>query len=224
MTLENTMLIYKDNVSSLKEIYARNGLMSYFEKDNAYLGDAFENIQHLWIENFNRIKTVKYIMIGEAPLWGEKKKYIYNPETKNSQFFYRSDLECVLNSNESILDKSDFLECCNRLGLLIIDISPFALNPKHTKIDYKQLSRTSQYANLVKQTIPGYFTKKLELIKSKKAKNMKIFFRYCRVKDSFQEIIAPVLIKEGLIRENDIPHVSQSGGGIDRMKLKAILR
>lgn len=216
------MLIYKDNVASLREIYVRNGLMDYFENDNAYLSDAFENIQRLWFENYKQIKTVKYIMIGEAPLWGEKKKYIYNPDAKNSQFFYRSDLECLLNSNESILDKSKFLECCNKLGLLIIDISPFALNPKDTKIDYKQLSRTSQYANLVKQTIPSYFIKKLDLIRAKKTKDTKVFFRYSRVKDSFQDLIAPVLLRERIIRTNDLPHVSQPGGGIDRMKLKAI--
>ncbi len=26
-------------------------------------------------------------MIAEAPLWGKDKSYIYNPETKNTQFF-----------------------------------------------------------------------------------------------------------------------------------------
>lgn len=63
---------------------------------------AFFEINKIWIENLNLIKNVNFIMIAEAPLWGMTKKYIYNPEVNNSQFFYRSDLGDIINLINSI--------------------------------------------------------------------------------------------------------------------------
>jgi len=73
-----------------------------------------------WLSS--QIESVNYLMLAEAPLWGETKKYIYNPDINNSQFFYRSDLEDILNKH--IADKKEFIQVCNEIGLLIVDISP----------------------------------------------------------------------------------------------------
>ena len=173
---------FDNNVQILNEIYTQFGIEKEFKNDLTYLKNSFDEITRIWLENFNQIKIVKYLMIAEAPLWGEDKKYIYNPNTNNSQFFFRSDLEDVLKIH--IRDKMDFIIKCNEIGLLVLDISPFPLNPIDTAINYRELKK-DQYRQLVQQTIPYYFEEKVKLIISKKAANIKVFYRYARVRKYF---------------------------------------
>jgi len=213
---------YYDNKKTLQDFYYHIGRQSDFEKDNVYLEEAFNDIKKIWLNNLKQIEKVNYLMIAEAPLWGKAKKYIYNPDTTNSQFFYRSDLGDIL--NKSITNKQDFIKTCNEIGLLVVDISPFPLNPNETSINYRDLSK-SQYRQLVSLTIPTYFEKKIAAIGNKKSKDINVFFRYGRVKTNFQDIIAKVIVDNKLIRNpNEIDDISQSGGGIDKAKLRKIIR
>ncbi|AZI27634.1 hypothetical protein EA772_20645 [Pedobacter sp. G11] len=219
---------YFDNKTNLKFFYEQNGLSGAFDTDNIYLENAFNEIYKIWLDNFKQIKTVNYLMIAEAPLWGNIKKYIYNPKTNNSQFFYRSDLGDIL--NRQIDDKEDFIKICNEIGLLIVDISPFPLNSKDTKINYsknvngsKKLSY-KQYQQLVRLTIPTFFELKIRAITDKKSEHIKTFFRYARVKNNFEDIISRVLVDYKIIKtQNDIGDISQNGGGIDKTKFKEII-
>lgn len=213
---------YIDNNIILKAFYARNGLLTQFDKDSAYLEEAFNGINTIWLDNLSQIKTVNYLMIAEAPLWGKEKKYIYNPDINNSQFFFRSDLGDIL--NRPIADKPEFIRICNEIGLLVIDISPFPLNPKITSINYRDIT-TTQYKQLVNLTIPTYFEEKVKIIGAKKSENIKTFFRYARVKNTFQDMISKVLVENQFIKtQNDILEISQKGGGIDKKKLKQIIK
>jgi hypothetical protein len=221
-------LEYKKNKRVIESFYSNKGLVNEFRNDNIYLESAFNEINNMWIENLRNIDEVKYLLIAEAPLWGQNKKYIYNPRTNNSQFFFRSDLETILNIQ--ITSKKEFIRTCKNIGLLVVDISPFPLNTKDTRINYskntvgsKKLTK-KEYIDLVKLTIPAYFERKIRLVEQKKSPNIKVFFRYTRVKDAFQDIISDVLIKNGLIiRQEEIGEISQTGGGIDKLKLKKIL-
>lgn len=212
---------YADNKKILKTFYDKNGLASKFDKDSVYLENAFNDIKKIWLDNLDQIKTVKYLMIAKAPLWGQVKKYIYNPDINNSQFFYRSDLGDILNKH--IADKRDFIKVCNETGLLVMDISPFPLNANDTSINYRSLT-TNQYRQLVSLTIPTYFEKKVKAIGYKKSKDIKTFFRYARVKSNFQDLISKVLIDNKFIKnQNEIGDISQNGGGIDKSKLGQII-
>ena len=83
-----------NSIKALDSIYENRGL--HLNKDLDYLINAYHEIHSLWIENLKRIDEVKLVVLGEAPLWGAKKSYIYNPDTKNTQFFHRKDLEPIL--------------------------------------------------------------------------------------------------------------------------------
>lgn len=205
----------------LRNFYLENKIIDNFEKDNQYLESAFSEITDIWFENLDQIEEVKYLMIAEAPLWGKTKNYIYNPKTKFTQFFFKSDLEHLLNA--TIKDKADFVRRCNEIGLLIIDISPFALNPTDTTINYRTISKP-QYLDLVKDTIPFFFEEKIKAISPKKSESIKVFFRYARVMQTFQELISSVLIKHDSIQnKNEISEISQQGGSIDRVKFERII-
>jgi hypothetical protein len=219
---------YTENKQIVESFYNSLGMTSEFLKDNIYLESAFKEIQNIWTRNFDMIDEVKYLMIAEAPLWGQKKKYIYNPKTNNSQFFYRSDLEKILNTK--ISNKSEFIDICNEIGLIVIDISPFPLNTIDTKINYgknengsKKLTK-KEYRGLVRNTIPIFFEKKIKLVGQKKSPVIKVFFRYARVKKAFQDLISVILIENGLIKkQEDLGDISKTGGGIDRLKLRRII-
>lgn len=210
-----------DNKKILKAFYEKQGLSKSFDSDCLYLEKSFNEISKIWFDNLNQIEKVNFVMIAEAPLWGKVKKYIYNPEINNSQFFYRSDLGDIL--NKTISNKKSFIKECNDIGLIVIDISPFALNPTDTSINYREMT-INQYRELVNLTIPFFFEQKIKAIKEKKSKNVKTFFRYARVKKNFQDLISNVLIDYGIIgSQNEIGDISQNGGGIDKSKLKQII-
>lgn len=221
-------LEYNENKQIIESFYDSLGLANEFEKDNIYLESAFNEIKKIWIENFEKIDKVKYLLIAEAPLWGQKKKYIYNLKTDNTQFFYRSDLEKILNIQ--IRDKRKFIETCNEIGLLVVDISPFPLNTEDTKINYgknkdgsKKLTK-KEYRELVSLTIPTFFERKISLVGQKKSSEIKVSFRYAKVKNAFQDLISDMLIENGLIKkQEDIGDIAQLGGGIDRTKLKKMI-
>lgn len=213
---------YADNKEIINSFYETNELSYKFEKDNVYLEKAFNEIKIIWLNNLAKIKKVNYLMLAEAPLWGRDKKYIYNPDTNYSQFFHPNDLENIV--NHKISDKSEFIKVCNNIGLLIVDISPFPLNEKDTCINYRNLTK-NQYRELIRLTIPKYFEKKINAIGHKKSKDIKIFFRYKRVKNNFQDLISKVLINNKFINSlTDIEDISKKGGGIDRTKLSQIIK
>ena len=197
---------YDKSREILRDFYAQNGILNYFERDNTYLESAFHEINEMWFQNLECIKEVKYLMIAEAPLWGKDK----------------SDLEYVLNIQ--IADKQDFINCCNEIGLLIIDISPFALNTEDTIINYRSIS-ASKYRKLVKNTFPFYFEQKLKAVSNKKSDSIKAFFRYARVKKRFLPLISEALIDCRFIKSaNEILEISQRGGNMNRVKFRRIVK
>lgn len=225
---------FVDNIEALKLLYKGkgNGIAAAFEKDISYLESAFNEIEKLWLANLKEIDTIKYLMIAEAPLWGSEKKYIYNPETKNSQFFYRSDLNNILNLESEDVKNKDLITLCNELGLLVVDISPFALNSKDTKINYSKNDtctgsiklNDSEYQHLVESTIKTFFDLKIKEVARKKHENIQTFFRYKRVKSHFEKIVSKVLAVNKIIEhEFVIDHISQNGGGINKNKLSEII-
>src|SRR5690606_34495098 len=99
----------------IKSFYQKKGYGTNFKNELLYLQTSFDKIKNIWLKNLDEIDKVNYIMIAEAPLWGNKRNYIYNPATNFSQFFFKSDLEDALRI--SIDDKQDFINMCNKIGL-----------------------------------------------------------------------------------------------------------
>lgn len=151
----------------LHDFYSENGIIDHFERDNLYLEKAFHEINEMWFRNLECIKEVKYLMIAEAPLWGKDKSYIYNPETKNTQFFQKKDLERVIGLN--VYNKLDFLNYCNKMGLLIIDISPFAFNTEDTIINYRnKYNRANEMCTFYKRNVQkkDFFSRQTKSVQS----------------------------------------------------------
>lgn len=217
---------YDKNKQILQNFYSEHGISEHFEKDNHYLEAAFHEITEMWLQNLEQIKEVRYLMIAEAPLWGKDKSYIYNPAAKNTSFFHKGHLEYVLKTR--IANKQDLINKFNEIGLLVIDVSPFALN-LNTIINYMKNTVESkqlcprQYRALIEPTIPFFFTDKIKLISSMLSDDISMFYRYGRVR-TVHDIISKVLVTNRMIRaDDDIPLISKQGGMIDKAKLTSIM-
>ncbi|HEX3045323.1 MAG TPA: hypothetical protein VHY08_11235 [Bacillota bacterium] len=207
----------------LYDFYRNFGVSDRFKGDFIYLANAYDEIEKLWLKQFTQMQRVKYIMLSEAPLFGEKKSYIYNEDAPQTQFFYFTDVQAFIGS--PINSKQELFEALSRSGLIILDIFPFAFNDT-TALQYSKFSKgkNNGYKSLFDLTYPKYFRKKLDLILSKAIDPVICFYRYDRVKENVHEILMEKLSddQDRLILK-DAPSISQPGGGIDRVRLKEII-
>ena len=82
------------------------------EIDRLY--EDYKKIEKLWWDNFNQMgHNIKYILIGEAPHFGEEESYIYNPEFDRTPFLEFTHIESIAQSvgiGGVVRNKSDMLK------------------------------------------------------------------------------------------------------------------
>jgi len=207
---------------SLKTLYEEKGLAGSFIDDNSYLKTAFVETELMWTQNLRQLTKIKCIIIGEAPFWGDKKNYVYNPDRCNTQFFTRNDLGKELGL--LIKDKIQFIELCQQIGLVFIDTFPFSLNKKFTKLNFQKMNEYD-YHNLFKMTVNHFFMDKITILLPRCTIETKIAFRYTRTKDYLGELIIEYLIESTILQPSNLPIISLSkqGGHINRSLLSNFL-
>lgn len=212
----------------LKEVYQEQNISHHFEEDEGYLKNAFEITEKLWEEQFNKIDKLKIIMISESPLFGDIQRYIYNPNTPTSVFFHFKDLEAFLEDGQKIKrpktaqeKKKIMFEYFCKNGFIILDIFPFALNPNHTKIHYRKMSK-KLYHQLLKITTENYLIPKLKLCLDKSDEYTHYVYRYKRLfektENHFEEILNQISSKK-----YKIDSINSANMSLDRDKLKRLL-
>jgi len=212
----------------LQNLYQKYGCSEYFNSDFKYLSESIAQIEHLWEDSINKLTNVKLIILAEAPMWGDKERFFYNPEVGHSQFFYYSDLSGI---NQNVISsKKELIREFNNLGIVIIDFSPFPFNPEKTKLSYKSDKKgiskkisDQDYKKILIETSNEHFIRKLQIVKRKSGKEdmskINFCFRYERVRKNTQSLILPIIKTAGFSTGNEITSISMDGGGVDRNKL-----
>src|SRR5690606_10391767 len=153
-----------------------------------------QEVENLWEKNLNEnLKAIRYILLSEAPLWGREGKYIYNPDYKKDSIFFKcTDLSFAV--AKAITEKNEMVRELNHSDILLIDISPFALN-NSTGIDYSTLSRKKRknYYDLLNPLVNKYLRAKFEKVKNKVQGDVKIFYRYPRIEKHLGSSIETLL-------------------------------
>lgn len=217
--------------NSLKEVYQEQKIIEHFEEDEIYLKNAFEITEKLWEDQFDKIDKLKIIMISESPLFGDKQRYIYNPNTPTSVFFHFKDLEAFLEDGQTIKrppstqeQKNMMFEYFYKKGFITLDIFPFALNPNHTKLHYRKMYK-KLYHQLLKITTENYLRPKLERCLEKSDEQTHYVYRYKRLfkktEHHFEEILNQISPKE---IKYQIDTINGTNMSLDRDKLKRLLR
>ena len=216
MRENNCFTFLKDDLNSLYSLLGKN---TYLKDDLIYIEKSYKTIEKIWNEQYNKVKAINYIMISEAPLFGEKQSYFYNENASQSQFFYLSDAKVL--TNNQINTKRDLIETFNDLGIIILDVFPFPFN-SNTAVSYNTLNK-NEIKTLMNLTYKNHLEQKLQTIAQKVNSTTKLFYRYKRVKNSINDFIAPEFAKHGINTiQQDIPYISKRGGGIDHKALKKI--
>ncbi len=211
----------------LKNVYTRYQILDYFEKDELYLKNAFEKTEKLWKEQFYQMEQINFIMISEAPLFGNIERYIYNPETAPSSFFHYNDLEAFpyidrLESRATIKEQKEkmFLEF-KKMGFIILDLFPLALNQSDTAINFRHMKR-SLYNTLLRETAPYFLIPKLELCMAKFSSNTHFLYRYKKLFKKTDNFFESTL-KQITNKTFKIDTINGENMSLDRVKLKEIL-
>ena len=205
--------------NDLNSLYSLLGKNTYLKDDLIYIEKSYKTIEKIWNKQYNKVKAINYIMISEAPLFGEKQSYFYNENASQSQFFYLSDAKVL--TNNQINTKRDLIETFNDLGIIILDVFPFPFN-SNTAVSYKSLNK-NEMKTLMDLTYKNHLEHKLQAIAPKVKSTTKLFYRYKRVKNSINDFIAPEFAKYGInTKQQEIPYSSKRGGGIDHKVLKKI--
>jgi hypothetical protein len=219
---------WKPISSSLKKIYQEQNIIEYFEEDEKYLKNAFEVTENLWEKQFNKIDTLKIIMISESAFFGDIQRYIYNPNTPTSVFFHFKDLEAFLDEGQTLKKpkttqekKNMMFEYFYKNGFITLDIFPFALNPNHTKIHYRKISK-KLYHQLLKVTTKNYLIPKLKLCLEKSNEHTHYVYRYKRLFDKTENHFETVLNQISPITYK-IDSINGSNMSLDRDKLRSLL-
>lgn len=194
------------------------------ENELNYLKEAFTFTEKLWIEQFNKIEKINFVMISEAPLFGKEQKYFYNPNSKFSSFFYFKNIEAfnVTYSKENYNNKIFVLEHLNKKGFLILDLYPLALNKHDTQINFNSVT-SKEYKTIFDELKKVYLIEKLKLIKSKITSETTFFYRYKRLKKKLGGILEKELIDMNLIEKDSDLDCINNNMSIDKEKLKQIV-
>lgn len=212
----------------LYSIYFDLDLMDHVDNDMIYLWNAYQFTESLWFQQFVKLESMKCVILSEAPLYGSKKTYIYNIESKPTSFFHFNDLKAIIDDNEvlpkkfksPVAKKAYMIDIITKYGVLILDIFPFAFNSHDTKINYGSIG-DPVYNRLLKESIPYFLGPKLEKIRQIKG-NPVFVYRYARLLKT-SSYIENELKKCGLLRVNDkLNTINGTNMSLDRSYLKEI--
>jgi len=205
--------------------YFQNLNLELSEKEANYLKEAFNFTENLWINEFNKIEHIKFLMLSEAPLFGTNKNYFYNKETRFSSFFYFKDIEAfnVSFTENQYNDKEYALRILRDNGFMILDLFPFALNQHDTQFNFNTLNK-SQYLKLFNIAVDAYLKSKLDLIKEKCDDNTVFIYRYKRLKQRLSGSLEELLEKQKFINLNTELDTLNNNMSLDREKLMKLVK
>ena len=213
---------------ALHEIYKERNILSHFENDEYYLKQAFDFTENLWYEQFDKIATLKTVLISEAPLFGKKQTYIYNINARPSAFFHFNDLQAFSTYHEIVKvphspveKKQVMLKHFIKNGFLILDIFPFALNPNITKINYRRVNQTL-YNRLLQTTQESYLKPKLETCLQKSENKTLFLYRYQRLFELTENHFENILNNVSSIKYT-VDTINGTNMSLDRERLKRLL-
>lgn len=175
----------------------REGLESFYSDRGLAFGELntlildYAAIDKFWQKQFEQIEDVRLVLLGEAPLFGQKQSYFYNPAIGATVFFgykHYSDIAgdrfglWKENRNATVLEKKCWLLSKMRdAGIIVLDMFPLPLN-KNTLFNYASLS-DHDYKSLFQTTIQHHLVPKLNQLKSKSLPNTQFVFRYARLRN-----------------------------------------
>jgi hypothetical protein len=186
-----------DDWESLQEVLLAQASLCWSKGELLYLRDSFYNIEMMWQAALNEIADPKFIILGEAPLYGETGSYIYSKKAQPTSFLRPTDFP-HFKPQENENNKSNLLSLMRDAGIIVIDLFPYALNEHSTPtLNYKIAQKTSFYSVLARKSFENFTKNKIQEVRSR-GKNVSILVRYKRIMNCIHPFMEELNIKSCL--------------------------
>lgn len=201
----------------LHDIYAKHDVSHSLSDDKKKLKEAYFFTENLWHRQFETFSNIRFVLLGEAPLFGDEKTYFYNENSKLTSFF-RHTLKPEVSVFPSCEKKAALFAHLRDQGFIIVDLFPYALNDV-TALNYKSLIKGEAYKSLLEMTYEAYLKPKLKILKGKSVANVRFCFRY-RKQLLLKDYIGNKLREQTFPNFGNIGCVGSSNMPIDKNLLK----
>ncbi|MEP3629229.1 MAG: hypothetical protein ABJN04_04415 [Hyphomicrobiales bacterium] len=205
----------KTDWNELERVLKANTAHDWSDDETAYLQEAYDDIEKMWVEATGDIEKPNVILIGEAPLYGRMKSYIYSPDVAHSSFLYLNDIPGAdANADHK---KVEMLAAMKSRGVIVLDLLPYALNEEdNPNYNYNKDLKGDAYRKLIEAVFPVYSKLRLEelLLRNPKAK---LVFRYKRSEKAVGHLLRQY--NAG----NSVPSISGTNMSMDRAKFHKII-
>ena len=150
------------------------GVVGLPARELKYYKYSLQQTEKVWTETFKKMKDIRFVLLGEAPLFGEKESYFYNPASGATSFFTYKDAEVICGEitgrnrlSQGLREKKlNLISGLCDAGFLILDVYPFCFTPPLTAISYRQIEKKNHLQWLFQKTFSSWLEPKLSLIHS----------------------------------------------------------
>lgn len=194
---------WKELVEILKKIPS----IEFHPSELDYLRNSFFTVEEMWERALDNYSKITAILIGEAPLFGSDQKYIYNTNTPQSSFLYASQLPGY-SADKHGNGKVGLLNAMKDLGLVALDLYPFALNSNDTPTLSMKAFSSKKFDITAEQVFEFYTRPKIDQL-AKKYPDLIVLCRYSRLAERTKKLLG----------EKHAISVWSSSMGIDKQKL-----
>ena len=181
------MMEFDNFKSPLNDLIKKNFLTN---QELNSLWDNYQKIETCWFQNFQNIKEVNLILLGELPL--RHSSYIYNQGSADSAFLYKRHLlKCMQirhGTNADDFNKTK-IELMLDLGILVLDLFPYSFSIENN-FNFRNKNKSNKtfikpnmehqkiLIHLFNESYPWHLAKKIETILKKTSLKTKYAYRY----------------------------------------------
>ena len=227
MRTENSDLSWLYFSQVLEELFDRMGVVNTPASDFKYYKYSLARTEKVWTESFKKMKNIRFVLLGEAPLFGEKESYFYNPASGATSFFTYKDAEVIcgeiVGRNRLIKGvrerKLNLITKLIDAGFLVLDVYPFCFTPPLTSISYRQIEKQNQLLWLFQKTYSTWLEPKLRMIHSI-SPSARFGFRYKNTHDNIGQAFDAELLQIGFVNNKTEPY--HLGRNLNRNKIQQI--
>lgn len=207
--------MWKNLIPWLEAVYETYGVSQSFSTDEERLKNAFKHIEKLWESQFQQMEEVRFVLLGEAPLYGKNASYFYNENSEYTEFF-RHEIQPTV--KRTLLNKVELFKHLRENGFFILDIFPFAFN-EDTALKFEKI-KGKRLLHLFCGISEYYFKPKLEKIKIKAHDKIAFSLRYKKHK-VLLDVIRIHLKAQGLLpKEAEIGCIGSQNMPLDIERLE----
>ncbi len=166
------------------------------EAELAYLRQSYLEIERIWEKQRRALSQIDYIILGEAPLYGANKRYIYSETGTPSSFLWPSDFPAYDKSQHGA-GKTALWALLAENNMIVVDLFPYALNKNDTKsLTYRDVHRKG-YLSFYRQVFRNFTAPKIDDIRSENP-GVSILVRYKRILENISPILQEMGFDEGV--------------------------